>query len=138
MFRAPAFSQGEELGGKGPPSATSPGGPEGAAGTPPSPPTPTGRKAGVAGGTCACLLPQDKRRAQAPAGTRPQRLPIPPRQRRGCSCCWPARGSGELGARLGLAGFKEPEISGFWGSPPPEWSRPLAWSLGQKVQSLKE
>ena len=49
-----------------------------------------------------------------------------------------ARGSGELGARLGLAGFKEPEISGCWGSPPPEWSRSLAWSLRQKVQSLKE
>lgn len=76
-FRGPAFSLGEELEGKGRPLATSPGGPEGAAGTPPLPPTPTGRKMGVAGGTCACLLPQDERRAQAPAGAWPQRLPVP-------------------------------------------------------------
>ena len=114
------------------------GGPRARLGHLPRRPLPLGGKREWQEAPALASCPRTKGGPRHLLGRGPSASPSPLRQRKGCSFYSPARGSGELGAGLGFVGFKEPEISGLWGSPPPEWSRLRAWSLLQKVQSLEE
>ena len=114
------------------------GGPRARLGHLPRRPLPLGGKREWQEAPVLASCPRTKGGPRHLLGRGPSASPSPLRQRKGCSFYSPARGSGELGAGLGFVGFKEPEISGLWGSPPPEWSRLRAWSLLQKVQSLEE